>query len=96
MPVIRDDLEGKTDNHCFDWETGDEAATNAVFDSADVVVKQDIVYPRVHPAPMETCGCVADLERVAGKLRLWSPGKPHTPTARCTHWSPACPNTRSR
>jgi len=20
-PVIRDDLEGKTDNHCFDWET---------------------------------------------------------------------------
>ena len=30
-PVIRDDLEGKTDNHCFDWETGDEAATEAVF-----------------------------------------------------------------
>ena len=23
-PVIRTDLEGKTDNHCFDWETGDE------------------------------------------------------------------------
>src|SRR3954470_15408 len=22
-PVIRDDLDGKTDNHCFDWETGD-------------------------------------------------------------------------
>ena len=30
-PVIRDDLEGKTDNHCFDWETGDAAATEAVF-----------------------------------------------------------------
>ena len=72
MPVIRDDLEGKTDNHCFDWETGDEAATNAVFESAAVVVSQDIVYPRVHPAPMETCGCVADYERVAGKLTLWT------------------------
>ena len=24
---------------------------------------QDIVYPRVHPAPMETCGCVADFEQ---------------------------------
>ena len=24
-PVIRDDLDGKTDNHCFDWETGDKA-----------------------------------------------------------------------
>ena len=77
-PVIRDDLEGKTDNHCFDWETGDEAATNAVFESADVVVSQDIVYPRVHPAPMETCGCVADYERVDGKLTLWSTSQaPH-------------------
>ncbi len=77
-PVIRDDLEGKTDNHCFDWETGDEAATEAVFASADVVVKQDIVYPRVHPAPMETCGCVADYERVAGKLTLWTTSQaPH-------------------
>ncbi|GHJ54381.1 carbon-monoxide dehydrogenase large subunit [Nonomuraea sp. TT08I-71] len=71
-PLIRDDLEGKTNNHCFDWETGDEAATAAVFARADVVVSQDIVYPRVHPAPMETCGAVADFDAVEGKLRLWS------------------------
>ncbi|MFF4810039.1 aerobic carbon-monoxide dehydrogenase large subunit [Micromonospora chersina] len=71
-PLIRDDLEGKTNNHCFDWETGDEAATAAVFGRADVVVSQDIVYPRVHPAPMETCGAVADFDAVEGKLRLWS------------------------
>jgi aerobic carbon-monoxide dehydrogenase large subunit len=71
-PVIRDDVEGKADNHCFDWETGDEAATEAVFAKADVVVQQDIVYPRVHPAPMETCGAVADFDPVEGKLRLWS------------------------
>ena len=71
-PVIRDDLEGKTDNHCFDWETGDEAATEAVFASADVVVSQDIVYPRVHPAPMETCGAVADYDSIDGKLTLYS------------------------
>jgi carbon-monoxide dehydrogenase large subunit len=71
-PVIRDDLDGKTDNHCFDWETGDEAATEAVFAAADVVVSQDMVYPRVHPAPMETCGAVADYEPIDGKLTLWS------------------------
>jgi len=71
-PVIRDDLEGKTDNHCFDWQTGDEAATEAVFARADVVVSEDIVYPRVHPAPMETCGAVADFERIEGRLTLWS------------------------
>jgi carbon-monoxide dehydrogenase large subunit len=71
-PVIRDDLDGKTDNHCFDWQTGDEAGTAAVFASADVVVQQDIVYPRVHPAPMETCGAVADYDGIDGKLTLYS------------------------
>ena len=77
-PVIRTDLDGKADNHCFDWQTGDEAATEAVFARADVVVKQDVVYPRVHPAPMETCGCVADYERVSGQLTLWTTSQaPH-------------------
>jgi carbon-monoxide dehydrogenase large subunit len=71
-PVIRDDLEGKADNHVFDWETGDKAATDAVFERADVVVSEDIVYPRSHPAPMETCGSVADYDRVEGRLTLWS------------------------
>jgi carbon-monoxide dehydrogenase large subunit len=77
-PVIRDDLDGKTDNHCFDWETGDAAATEAVFARADVVVKQEIVYPRVHPAPMETCGAIADVDKVSGKLTLYSTSQaPH-------------------
>jgi carbon-monoxide dehydrogenase large subunit len=72
MPVIRDDLAGKTDNRCFDWETGDKAATDAVFARAEVVVSQDMVYPRVHPAPLETCGAVADYDPVDGTLTLWS------------------------
>src|SRR6201997_5149779 len=77
-PVIRTDLEGKTDNHIFDWEVGDPAATEAAFANADVVVKQEIVYPRVHPAPMETCGAVADLDPVTGKLTLWTTSQaPH-------------------
>jgi carbon-monoxide dehydrogenase large subunit len=71
-PVIRDDLEGKTDNHIFDWESGDKAETDAVFARADVVVSQEMLYPRVHPAPMETCGAVADYDSVSGKLTLWS------------------------
>ncbi|WP_045746271.1 aerobic carbon-monoxide dehydrogenase large subunit [Actinoplanes rectilineatus] len=71
-PLIRDDLTDKTDNHVFDWETGDEAETNRVFERADVIVKEDIVYPRVHPAPMETCGSVADFDPVEGRLKLWS------------------------
>ncbi len=69
--VIRDDIEGKKDNHIFDWETGNAAETEAVFASADVIVSQEIVYPRVHPAPMETCGAIADFEPIEGKLTLY-------------------------
>jgi carbon-monoxide dehydrogenase large subunit len=71
-PLIRDDKEGKTDNHIFDWESGDSAATDAVFAAADVVVKQDMFYPRSHPAPMETCGCVAQVDPIDGQLTLWA------------------------
>ena len=45
--------------------------TDEVFANADVVVAQDILYPRVHPAPLETCGSVADMDPVTGKLTLW-------------------------
>jgi aerobic carbon-monoxide dehydrogenase large subunit len=70
-PVIRDDLDGKTDNHIFDWEAGDKAATDAAFATADVVVAQDILYPRTHPAPLETCGAVADMDKATGKLTVY-------------------------
>jgi aerobic carbon-monoxide dehydrogenase large subunit len=78
VPVIRDDLPGKTDNHLFDWEAGDRAATDAVFAAADVVVACDMLYPRSHPAPLETCGTVADMDKVTGKLTVWSTSQaPH-------------------
>ncbi len=70
--VIRTDLEDKADNHVFDWDAGEKAEFDAVWESADVKVEQEIIYPRVHPAPMETCGAVADLDPVSGKLTLWS------------------------
>jgi carbon-monoxide dehydrogenase large subunit len=71
-PVIRDDLEGRTDNHIYDCEAGDAAACDAVFATAEVVVAQDMLYPRVHPAPMETCGSVAHMDKVTGKLTIWT------------------------
>jgi carbon-monoxide dehydrogenase large subunit len=27
--------------------------------------------PRIHPAPIETCGCVADFNKATGKLTVW-------------------------
>jgi carbon-monoxide dehydrogenase large subunit len=70
-PVIRDDLAGKRDNHIFDWQSGDAARTDEVFATADVVAAQDLIYPRVHPAPLETCAVVADLDPVSGRLTVW-------------------------
>jgi aerobic carbon-monoxide dehydrogenase large subunit len=71
-PVIRDDLAGRTSNHIFDWSAGDKAATDAVFDQADVVLSQEMLYPRSHPAPLETCGAIADLDEVTGQLTIWA------------------------
>jgi len=73
-PVIRDDREradGAAANHVFDWESGDATATAAAFARADVVVEQDMLFPRSHPAPMETCGAIADHDAVSGKLTVW-------------------------
>src|SRR5215207_10074890 len=70
-PVIRDDKEGQSNNFIFDWESGDRAATDEVFANADVVVAEDMLYPRSHPAPMETCGAIADYDKVDGSLTLW-------------------------
>ncbi|MFM9123715.1 MAG: aerobic carbon-monoxide dehydrogenase large subunit, partial [Actinomycetota bacterium] len=69
-PIIRSDLEGKADNHIFTWESGDADATDRVFQEADVVVKLDTLYPRIHPAPMETCGCVSDYNTATGKMTV--------------------------
>jgi aerobic carbon-monoxide dehydrogenase large subunit len=70
-PVLRTDKKDKKDNHIFHWEVGDKQATEQAFASADVKVKQDIYLPRIHVASIETCGCVADFDRVTGKLTVY-------------------------
>ena len=77
-PLVRDDLPGRTGNHIFDWSAGDKAATDALFATAEVTVGCDMIYPRSHPAPLETCGIVADSDAVTGRLTVWSTSQaPH-------------------
>jgi aerobic carbon-monoxide dehydrogenase large subunit len=38
---------------------------------AAVVAREQIVYQRVHPCPLETCGCVASMNKADGHLTLW-------------------------
>ena len=79
-PIIRTDIQDKLTgahgarshpNHIFHWDMGDKDKTDRAFDGADVTVVQDIVYPRVHPCPLETCGCVASYDKVRGDLTVW-------------------------
>ena len=78
-PILREDLVGKMDgahskrvhdNHIFNWQAGDKDATDRVFEQAEVTVKQDMYYPRVHPCPMETCGCVASFDKINEHLTV--------------------------
>jgi carbon-monoxide dehydrogenase large subunit len=77
-PLVRDDLTATNSNHIFDWETGDAARADEIFARADVTIAEDLLYPRVHPAPLETCGAVADFDAISGKLTVWSTSQaPH-------------------
>jgi len=70
-PLIREDKQGQTGNHIFHWEKGDKEATDRAFAEAARVVSLDTFYPRCHPAPLETCGCVADVDPATGKCTIW-------------------------
>jgi carbon-monoxide dehydrogenase large subunit len=78
--VLREDLAPGADgahgprrhpNHIFLWEQGDKSTTEEVIASADVVAEEMIYYHRTHPCPLETCGCVASMDKVNGKLTLY-------------------------
>jgi Aerobic-type carbon monoxide dehydrogenase, large subunit CoxL/CutL homologs len=70
-PVIRDEKEGQSDNHIYHWESGDAEATDRAFAQADRVVSLDTFYPRSHPAPLETCGCIADVNSATGQTTIY-------------------------
>ncbi len=68
-PIVRDE-KGST-NRIFDWEAGDKDKADAAFAGAAVSVSLDMLYPRSHPAPMETCGSLAYMNPVTGKLTAY-------------------------
>jgi aerobic carbon-monoxide dehydrogenase large subunit len=70
-PVIRDEKDGQSDNRIYHWESGDAEATERAFAEADQVVSLETHYPRCHPAPLECCGCVADVNPATGKATIY-------------------------
>src|SRR6516162_3458154 len=80
VPVLRVDIEGQTSgahgprrhpNHIFTWEVGDAEGAARALEQAAIVAKERITYQRVHPCPLETCGCVASMDKINGHLTVW-------------------------
>jgi carbon-monoxide dehydrogenase large subunit len=69
-PILREDREEKS-NHIFHWEVGDREATDKAIQSAAVKAEVHAFFQRCHPAPLETCGCVADFNRATGRLTIY-------------------------
>ena len=79
-PILREDIADQTEgahgarrhpNHIFTWEQGDKEGTESVLADAAVVAEEMVYYHRTHPCPLETCGAVASMDKVNGKLTLW-------------------------
>ena len=79
-PLLREDIKDKKEgahgarrhhNHIFTWEVGDKAAADRAVSGAEVVAREFISYQRVHPCPLETCGCVASMDKINTHLTVW-------------------------
>lgn len=68
--LIRDDREAKT-NHIYHWEVGKRAETDAALAASDVHLKEKVYFQRCHPAPLEPCGAIADMNPGTGRLTLY-------------------------
>ncbi|HSR49727.1 MAG TPA: aerobic carbon-monoxide dehydrogenase large subunit [Acidobacteriota bacterium] len=68
--IVRDDKEKKT-NHIWHWEAGDKEATDKVFAQAAKVVRQKMHIPRIHVSSIETCGMVANYDKVRERMQIY-------------------------
>ncbi|MFQ5915582.1 MAG: aerobic carbon-monoxide dehydrogenase large subunit [Nitrospinota bacterium] len=69
-PILRPDREEQS-NHIWHWEVGDKDATEQALKEADTVVEEDLYIPRLNVSSLETCGCVAQVDKTSGQLTVW-------------------------
>jgi len=68
--LVREDRENKT-NHIYHWEVGDRAKTDSALAGSEVAIKERLWFQRCHPAPLEPCGSIADMNPATGRLTLY-------------------------
>ena len=73
--LIHDDIGT---NLCYDWELGDEAATDEVFANAHHVTKIDLTNNRLVPNPMEPRAAIGEFDQASGEYTLYTTSQnPH-------------------
>lgn len=68
--IVREDKEKKT-NHIWHWEAGDKEATDEVFANAKTTVKESMHIPRIHVSSIETCGMVANYDKIREHMQIY-------------------------
>ncbi|MEM9207174.1 MAG: xanthine dehydrogenase family protein molybdopterin-binding subunit [Pseudomonadota bacterium] len=70
--------EEAANNTVFEWELGDQAATNAAFDAADHVTTLELTNNRLAPNPMEPRAALGDFDPGTGSYTLFTTSQnPH-------------------
>lgn len=65
-------------NLCYEWEIGDQAATDAAFEAADRVVSIDLVNNRLVPNPIEPRAALARFDPATDEITLYTTSQaPH-------------------
>ncbi len=70
--------ENAPNNIVFEWQCGDQAATDAALQQADLTITERIINQRLIPTPMETRACIGRYEPATEEYTLWATSQaPH-------------------
>jgi carbon-monoxide dehydrogenase large subunit len=89
--------ENAPNNIVFEWECGQQEATDAAFAAAEVVVKEEIINQRLIPTPIETRGSLARYDAATGEFTVWMTSQaPHVMRLLLTAFVFGIPETKLR
>lgn len=93
-PQIHDNAPN---NIVMEWECGNQASTEQALQSADVVVRQQLVNQRLIPTPMEGRGAIAQYLPATGEYTIWMTSQaPHVMRLLMTAFIFGIPETKMR
>lgn len=93
-PQIHDNAPN---NVVMEWECGNQASTEQALQSADVVVRQQLVNQRLIPTPMEGRGAIAQYLPATGEYTIWMTSQaPHVMRLLMTAFIFGIPETKMR